>query len=419
MMSFQNLKKALLKGTIKVNRMKNSEKSGSSINEEIFRMCLEHGFNFFSTLPGSYNVDLIRKIQTCKEITSVPLVREESGVALNAGAYLGGRKTAMVIQNQGLGNMEGQLLVLNSHLEGSYKFPNLYIISHRGLEGEKIKAQKPMGKETTKILDKPGIKQFLIKDLDDLEKAERMLEEYEKGYTVALTIKPDYSKKSSPNGNEWEKVARKLSGLSFSQIEVQPDMRRYDALSIIMKKIKDEFVISNMGFSSRELYYLKDRDRNFYLTSSLGQTYMLALGLALAIEDIEEKVVCLEGDGGLLMNLGSLTIVADQKPKNYVLIALDNSVYGSTGNIPTYTFKGVNLSALALACGFPKSKILVAGNKNSLYEALDYCLSEEGPFFVHTILKPGNENVPVIPLENSEIKERFMKAVQAARGNAV
>jgi len=388
--------------------------SSHNINDEIFRMCLDHGFDFFSTLPGSYNVDLIKKIQECREVVHVPLVREESGVALNAGAHLGGRKTAMVIQNQGLGNMEGQILALNSHFEGSYRIPNLYIISHRGLEGEKIEAQKPMGKETLKILDKPGIKCCPIENWNDLEKAEKILDEYDKGYTVALTVKPELNK-NQQDEEKWEKITRKLSGLEFSSIETEVSMKRYDAISVIMEEIKNEFMICTMGFPSRELYYVKDRERNFYLTSSLGQAYMLALGLALAMKNTDEKIVCLEGDGSLMMNLGSLVVVADQKPKNYILIALDNGAYGSTRNFPTYTAKGFNLSVLAVACGFPKSNVFIAENRGKLHDALDYCLNADGPFFIHVILKPGNEKVPVIPLKNIEIKERFMEAVKAVR----
>ena len=113
------------------------------IYDEIFRMCSEHGIPFYSTLPCSHNLEFIQKLEELdgiilenadKPLIHIPLVREESGVSLNAGAYLGGRKTAMVIQNQGLGNMVTQMLSLNSHFNGSYRIPNVLIISHRGLE---------------------------------------------------------------------------------------------------------------------------------------------------------------------------------------------------------------------------------------------------------------------------------------------
>ena len=134
---------------------------------QLFEIFVKNGINFYSTLPCSYNVEFIQKLEELnlqhsnnnlpqrKSIPNfhhIPLVREESGVALSAGAYLGGAKTAMLFQNQGLGNMITQLFALNSQQEGSYKIPNIYIISHRGREGEKIAAQKPLGKnkpETT------------------------------------------------------------------------------------------------------------------------------------------------------------------------------------------------------------------------------------------------------------------------------
>lgn len=397
-----------------VKWMNSARSHRRTLNEEVFEICMNHGFNFFSTLPGSRNVDLIERTQKQEEVVSIPLVREESGVALSAGAYLGGRKTAMIFQNQGLGNMEGQLLALNSHMEGSYRFPNLYIISHRGTEGEKIQAQKPMGRETTKILDRPGIKQRSIKRKHDLEKTDELLVEYEKGYTIALTVKPVLDEKLSGE-RKWERITRRLNGCHFSEIRVKTDMRRYEAISAIVSRIENEFLISNIGFPSRELYHIRDRERNFYLTSSLGQTYMLALGLALTTEDIGEKIVCFEGDGGLLMNPGSLAIVASQKPKNLVLFALDNGAYGSTKNVPTYTSEGLNLSALALAFGFPKSRIIVAENEDQLIEASDLSLNKDGPFFIHTILKPGNERVPIIPMENTRIKTRFKESIQEAR----
>ena len=148
------------------------------IYDEIFKMCSEHGITFYSTLPCSYNLKFIQKLEELdgeilenadKPLIHIPLVREESGVSLSAGAYLGGRRTAMVIQNQGLGNMVTQMLSLNSHLNGSYRIPNLLIISHRGLENEKINAQKPVGSKSKEILDLVGFKQCSVKYILDLK----------------------------------------------------------------------------------------------------------------------------------------------------------------------------------------------------------------------------------------------------------
>jgi len=110
---------------------------------KFLKCVLRHDITFYSTLPCSHNLKFIQKLEELngeilknigKPLIHIPLVREESGVSLSAGAYLGGRRTAMVIQNQGLGNMVTQMLSLNSYFNGSYRIPNVLIISHRGLE---------------------------------------------------------------------------------------------------------------------------------------------------------------------------------------------------------------------------------------------------------------------------------------------
>ena len=160
---------------------------------------------------------------------------------------------------------------------------------------------------------------------------------------------------------------------------------------------------------------IKDRSRNFYLTSSLGQCYTLALGLALAIEDISEKVIVFEGDGAILMNLGSLIVASHQKPKNLIIVIFDNGVYGSTGNLETYASKYVNIRDLAHSCGFPQSKIRVIAEEGDLRENLTFALNNEGPFLFHVIITDKYEKVPTIPIPMLEIKERFMKTIQESR----
>lgn len=101
-----------------------------------------------------------------------------------------------------------------------------------------------------------------------------------------------------------------------------------------MDQIEDEIVVSNIGDPSKELYKIKDRPRNFYMLGSMGLASSISLGIALSKS---ENVVCLDGDGALLMNLGSLATIANYNPKNLVLIVLDNGSYGTTGNQPSFT----------------------------------------------------------------------------------
>ena len=125
-------------------------------------------------------------------------------------------------------------------------------------------------------------------------------------------------------------------------------MKRYDAIKKIITDLDDELVISNIGFPSRELYGIKDRNNNFYMSGSMGMATPIALGLSLALEEKSDdrKVIVIDGDGSLLMNFGELITVYAQNPSNLIIALIDNEAYGSTGSQETYTSK-VNLSNIA------------------------------------------------------------------------
>jgi sulfopyruvate decarboxylase subunit beta len=91
-------------------------------------------------------------------------------------------------------------------------------------------------------------------------------------------------------------------------------MKRRDAIEKIIGLIDYELVICNIGFPSRELYDIRDRDENFYMIGSMGLASSIGFGLALARPD--KKVVVIDGDGSLLMNMGSLVTVFSNSPKN-------------------------------------------------------------------------------------------------------
>ena len=95
-------------------------------------------------------------------------------------------------------------------------------------------------------------------------------------------------------------------------------MLRSDAIKVILERVEEELVVSNLGDPSKETYYARDRPKNFYMLGSLGLASSISLGLALSQK---EKVLCIDGDGSLLSNLGSLATIANQKPGNLVIIA--------------------------------------------------------------------------------------------------
>ena len=177
-------------------------------------------------------------------------------------------------------------------------------------------------------------------------------------------------------------------------------MARYEAIQDIMEYIDEELVICNIGFPSRELYEIEDRSKNFYMIGSMGLASSIGLGLALARP--HEDVVVIDGDGSLLMNMGSLVTVFAKNPSNLTWIVIDNEAYGSTGNQDTYT-EVVDLVDVARGVGF----------KNSYYfddiNLKEFIRSEDASFIVYKT-EAGNSKAPIIDIDPITIKERFMSS---------
>ena len=178
-------------------------------------------------------------------------------------------------------------------------------------------------------------------------------------------------------------------------------MARYEAIEDIMKHIDDEIIVCNIGFPSRELYDIKDRDRNFYMIGSMGLASSIGFGLALAKPD--EDIVVIDGDGSLLMNMGSLVTIFAHNPRNLTWIVIDNGAYGSTGNQDTYA-QLIDLVDVAKSVGF----------KNS-FEFKDIDLKEiiqsDDASFILYKTEAGNSTAPIIDLTPIEIRDRFMKSI--------
>lgn len=178
-------------------------------------------------------------------------------------------------------------------------------------------------------------------------------------------------------------------------------MARYEAIKDIMENIDEELVICNIGFPSRELYEIDDRSKNFYMIGSMGLASSIGLGLALS--QPHEDVVVIDGDGSLLMNMGSLVTVFANNPSNLTWIVIDNGAYGSTGNQDTYA-QDVDLVDIARGVGF----------KNSHYyddiDLKEFISSEDASFIVYRT-EAGNSSAPIIDIDPITIKERFMKSI--------
>ena len=125
-------------------------------------------------------------------------------------------------------------------------------------------------------------------------------------------------------------------------------MIRKDAIRIVSKLVGDSPIISANGFISRDLFDVSDKDSNFYMIGSMGLASSIGFGIALKTR---KKVYVFDGDGNIMMNLGSLLTIGSIKPKNLIHVVFDNSSHESTGGQPTYS-KKIQIDNIAKTMNF-------------------------------------------------------------------
>ncbi len=147
-------------------------------------------------------------------------------------------------------------------------------------------------------------------------------------------------------------------------------MLRSDALQAIYPELEDHIVVTIMGAVAAELYSLGHRPNFFYLEHAMGLASSMGLGIALSMP--EQQVIVLDGDGSLLMNLGTLSTMARYKPGNLLHIVFDNESLLSVGGFPTATSSGTDLAGIARASGVlsVKEADTIESLKESVSEAL-------------------------------------------------
>lgn len=162
-------------------------------------------------------------------------------------------------------------------------------------------------------------------------------------------------------------------------------------------------IVASLGHPAYDLFAAGDRPANFYTWGSMGLATSIGLGLAMARPD--RRVVVLDGDGSLLMNLGSLATIGWTQPANLVVVVWDNQSYATTGGQDTATAHGADLAAAGIAMGVGKSVTVRTGTE--LTTALARATSEDGPWLI--VAKVG-ESAPTVkpPLDCVFIKNRFM-----------
>ena len=186
-------------------------------------------------------------------------------------------------------------------------------------------------------------------------------------------------------------------------------MRRAHAIDIIAGRLRHEAVVAANGWISRELCAARDRAEHFYMLGSMGLASSIGLGIALARPD--RRVVVFDGDGNLLMTLGTLAMVAERRPPNLLHCVFDNEVYGSTGGQRSLSAQ-VPLDALALAAGY--ANVLRVTEASELDTAVSGLLGKPGPSFLLVKVEPeADGEAPRVPHEPEWIARRLRQTLAA------
>ncbi len=184
-------------------------------------------------------------------------------------------------------------------------------------------------------------------------------------------------------------------------------MKRYDCLRAIAPHFGEELVVTNIGAVRHEWQALRPHPGNYHL-QNLGLTSSVALGLALALP--HRKVVAFDGDGSLLLNLGSLATIANQHPKNLIHIVFDNECYESSRGAPTATAGQADLAAVARGCGI--ANVLKANTVAEFEAEFSRAIKGNDLYFMLAKVEAGAGDVPAAALDSQENKYRFVRYIE-------
>lgn len=182
---------------------------------------------------------------------------------------------------------------------------------------------------------------------------------------------------------------------------------RREAVAELLKDRGDLLVVTGLGSPTYDAAAAGDDARNFYLWGAMGGAAVMVLGLALA--QPQRPVLCLTGDGEMLMGLGSLATIGVQRPANLTIAVIDNEQYGETGQQASHTGGGVDIAGVAEACGFASVARLTTLDEVAAYRPR--LRSGEGPGLAVLKVAAGEQPRVLPPRDAVYLKHRFREAV--------
>ena len=361
----------------------------------------ENGIDCFAGVPDS----LLKNI--CAYITdhfdtqhNIIAANEGAAVGLAAGHYLAtGQPACVYMQNSGEGNIINPLASLTD--QEVYNIPVLLLIGWRGRPGVHDEPQHvKQGKVTTGLLNVMGVNYEVLSKEEDkaakqIEKAVKALANKE---VFALVIEKDT-----------------FEDYKLQNVEVNDlTMSREDAIQTVAAALGEkDCIVSTTGMISRELFEYRaamnqGHERDFLTVGSMGHASQIALGIALA--QPERRVWCFDGDGAAIMHMGSMAIVANKAPKNYVHVVFNNGAHDSVGGQPTVGLK-IDLPAVAKAVGYKATYSV--DSKAELESVLAKANNFESPALLEIKVKKGNRKdlgrPTTTPIQNKEALMTFLK----------
>lgn len=325
------------------------------------------GFTYFTGVPDSLLKDLCAYITDHVPSDDHVINANEGGaVALAAGYHLAtGQLPVVYLQNSGTGNAVNPLLSLVD--PAVYRIPILFVIGWRGEPGVPDEPQHvTQGRVMPELLAALGLEyDVLDADVPDV-----------RALVARVRAQMD------DTGTSRALLVRKGT---FSAYDPAPPAgvdgaTRSEAIAVLLEHLgPSDVLVSTTGMASREVYeYRQQHDeghhRDFLTVGSMGHCSQIALGVAQ--HRPSRRVLCLDGDGAVLMHLGSLAIVGTQQPSNLRHVVINNGAHDSVGGQPTAA-GAIDLCAIALACGY-RSAESVSGVEE-LGDAMDRLNEAEGP----------------------------------------
>ena len=369
--------------------------------------CRLRGHTFFAGVPCSFLKPLINTVIAEPTVDYVAAASEGEAVAIAAGAHIAGRNTVVMCQNSGLGNTVNPLTSLNY----PFRIPTLLIVTMRGEPGIKDEPQHElMGQITSHLLETLHIPWEYFPQSQDalvttLDRAAASMEQIKLPYALVMrkgsiaeskAVKPEPEIRTRKPGS----VDGDFGNLSTCR------MSRIQAIETIEHQTSDEDVlIATTGKIGRELFTLGDKENKLYVVGSMG----CASGIGFGIQFVrpQQRVVVFDGDGAMLMKLGTLATIGAYQPQGFVHILLDNEAYDSTGGQSTVS-PSVDFAAVAKACGY--KQCFRCATSPDLTDVLTRIKKMTGPFFVHVKVSKGSATGLGRPeLKPFQVKERLMR----------